>query len=62
MTDSHTSKEVSQSEMREVNYLYRQKRTRMKMRLSAQIGGYDMDQFILDLGSKTNFPTKKNGN
>lgn len=34
-------------------------RTRCKMRLTAQIGEYEMDQIILDLGSNVNFFPKK---
>ena len=45
--------------MRKVKNLHRQKRTGKEMRLSAQIGEYDMDQVILDLVSKANFLTKK---
>ena len=33
-------------------------RTRREMRLSAQIGYYDMDEVVLDLGSKVNILTK----
>lgn len=59
MKNSHASKEVSWSEMREVNNLHRQKRTGKEMRLSAQIGEHDMDQVILDQGSAPNVLTKK---
>lgn len=45
--------------MCEVNNLYRQKRTRKELRLSAQIGEYGMDQVILDMGSEANVLTKK---
>ena len=45
--------------MRKVNNLHRQKRTRKEMRLSEKIGEYDMDQVILDLGSKANVLTNK---
>ena len=34
-------------------------RTGREMRLSAQIGDYDMDEVILDLGSEVNFLTKQ---
>jgi len=40
--------------MRKVNNFYRQKRIGKEMRLSEQIGEYDMDQVILDLGSEAN--------
>lgn len=33
-------------------------RTGKEMRLNAQIGEYDMDEFILDLGSDVNVLTK----
>lgn len=35
-------------------------RTRHEMRLTAQIGKYEMDQVILNLGSDTNVFPKKN--
>jgi hypothetical protein len=33
--------------------------TRRRMRLNAKIGDYDMDEVILDLGSRVNVLTKK---
>lgn len=44
--------------MHVVNNLHRQKRIGREMRLSAQIGEYEMDQVILDLGSDANALTK----
>ena len=54
LIDSCASKEESRSEMHTVNNVYRQKRIGKEMRLSAQIGEYEMDQVIMDLGSDAN--------
>lgn len=59
LIDSYASKEVPRSEMHKVNNLYRQKRTGKEMRLSAQIGEYDMDHAILDMGYEANVLTKQ---
>lgn len=59
LINSYASKEVSQSEMHTINNLYRHKRTRKEMKLSAQIGEYDMDQVILDMGFEANVLIKK---
>jgi hypothetical protein len=40
---------------RPVNQVLRKKRTNKEFRLSAQVGEYDMDNVILDLGSYVNF-------
>jgi hypothetical protein len=37
-----------------VNQVLRRKRTNGEFKLSAQIGEYDVDNFILDLGSNVN--------
>lgn len=44
---------------RTINQLQHRKRTGRKLRLSAQIGNYDMDYIILDLGSDVNVLTKQ---
>ena len=59
LRNSCASKEVPRSEMCKVKNLHRQKRTGKEMRLSAQIGEYDMDQVILDFGSEANVLTKE---
>jgi hypothetical protein len=47
---------------RVVNQVSRKRRTRKELHLSAQIGDYDVDYVILDLGSEVNVMTKKTGN
>lgn len=48
-------KEVQRSDLRTMNNLHRhKKRTGKEMRLTAQIGEYDMDQVIVNLGSNAN--------
>lgn len=42
-----------------VNQVHHKKRTNIKFRLSAQIGGYDMDNIILDLGFDVNVLPKQ---
>jgi hypothetical protein len=44
---------------RVVNKVSRKRRTSKELHLSAQIGYYDMDYVVLDLGSKVNVMTKK---
>ena len=51
---SNTNKEVQQIK----KYI----RIGREMRLNAQIGDYDMDEFILDLGSEVNVLTNRLGN
>ena len=43
----------------EVHHIKKYVQTRREMRLSTQIGDYDMDEFILDLGSEVNVLTKQ---
>jgi hypothetical protein len=44
---------------RMVNQVLRRKRTNEEFKFSAQIGEYDVDNVILDLGSDVNFLPKK---
>jgi hypothetical protein len=44
---------------RVVNQESRKRRTRKELDLSAQIGDYDMDYVVLDLGSEVNVTTKQ---
>jgi len=58
--ESCAPKEVLQSEMHVVNNLHRHKKQiGKKMRLTTQIGEYNMDQVILDLGSDVNILPKQ---
>ncbi len=43
---------------RAVNKVSRKKRSAKELHLSAQIGDYDMDYVVLDLGSEVNVMTK----
>jgi hypothetical protein len=45
---------------RVVNQVSRKRRTSKELDLSAQIGDYDMDYVVLDLGSEVNVMTKQN--
>jgi hypothetical protein len=45
---------------RALNQVSRKRRTSKELDLSAQIGDYDMDYVVLDLGSEVNVMTKKN--
>lgn len=61
LINSCAPKEVMQSEMCAMNNLHRhKKRTGKEMRLTKQIGEYDMDQVILDLGYDANTLSKQN--
>ena len=44
---------------RDVNQVSRKIRTNKELHLSAQIGYYDVDYVVLDLGSEVNVMTKK---
>jgi len=60
LIDSYASKEVPQNEIHVVNNLDKHKKgTRKEMRLTTQIGEYDMGQVILDIGSDANVLLKK---
>lgn len=60
MIDSCANKEVPQSDLRAVKNLHwHKKRMGKEMRFTAQIGEYDMDKIILDLGSDANMLPKK---
>jgi hypothetical protein len=41
-----------------MNQVSRKRRTSKELHLSAQIGDYDIDYVVLDLGSKVNVMTK----
>ena len=60
LIDNCTEKEVSRIKTKAMNKVYKQKkRTGREMCMTMQIGEYEMDQFILDLGSDENFLPKK---
>jgi hypothetical protein len=59
MIDHWVQEREFHTAQRVVNQVPCKKRTRGKFKLSAQIGDYDMDQVILDLGSDVNFFSKK---
>jgi hypothetical protein len=44
---------------RAVNQVSRKRRTNKELHLSAQIGDYDVDYVVLDLGSEVNVVMKK---
>ena len=44
---------------RAVNQVSRKKRSAKELHLSAQIGDYEMDYVVLDLGSEVNVMTKQ---
>jgi hypothetical protein len=46
---------------RDVNQVSRKRRTNKELHLSAQIGDYDVDYVVLDLGSEVNVMTKRLG-
>jgi len=54
MIDNYMQESEIPIAQRVVNQVLRRKRTNGEFRLSAQIGEYDMDNVILDLGSDEN--------
>jgi hypothetical protein len=44
---------------RAVNQVSRKRRTKKELQLSAQIGDYDVEYVVLDLGSEVSLMTKK---
>jgi hypothetical protein len=44
---------------REVHQIYKKRRTNKELHLNAQIGEYDIDYVILNLGSEVNVTTKQ---
>ena len=60
LIDSCAARPNLPPEVKDVHKLYRYKKhTRREMRLSAQIGDYEMSQVILDLGSDANVLPKQ---
>jgi hypothetical protein len=54
MIDKYTQYRELPTTQREMNQVLRKKRTNIEFRLGAQIGEYDVDNVILDLGSDVN--------
>lgn len=60
MIDNCTEREPPMVEQITINKIYKnKKRTGREMRLTAQIGAYEMDQVILYLGSDANVLPKQ---